>query len=262
MSYWLRCESVENGQYGTIEVHGLRGTITYVDSLPYLLNMTLLGLEIPAAITGHYLTIHALDPQGVEFQTNTLSVPSFISPTNQVCCAVELRIPILQFGIYSFRIGGYDNLVNDDVIIEVRQGDAPRSGLPTVLEDQVAFDPGDKEQAITWISGLVARGLRSVQIVDPYWDQAAYAAVAPSLRKGVEFTLYTKRPLSGEQRRIDEVFLTDEFHDRYVVLDSSEYWHLGSSINCMGMRQTVASRLRSPTIIQSTQARLDSARSH
>jgi hypothetical protein len=259
MAYWLRCESLEVGQYGTVEIHGLRGVWTSVDELPYMLTITLATLDLPAHSSAYTLKLTGTDPHGEEFVYGDSVIPASQHSETLILFYWPLQIHVDAFGIYKFNIMCKSCHITDEVVVDIRHGSAPRTGLPIDIVEQVAFDAGDTVQCQKWISDRVGRAIREIRIVDPYWDESAYSIVAPSVPPGVKLILYCRKQSQVSQKAANEIWLSNDFHDRYLILDNSEYWHLGSSINHLGVRQTCSTRLRSPSVIEKIQARMGKA---
>ena len=106
--------------------------------------------------------------------------------------------------------------------------------------------------AKSWWSGyefaaqLVRSAKEEIVIIDPYSDATALDVLAGK-RVGVTVRLVCKdrgKPTPTEIAKFNRqykgltVSYSDDFHDRFVLIDNTELHNLGSSINCLGRRLT------------------------
>ena len=98
------------------------------------------------------------------------------------------------------------------------------------------------EQGIAMLSSI----LRSERAIDPYSD-AVTLEVLSKKRPGVKVRLVCKdrgKPTQTEIAKFNRqykglaVTYSDDFHDRFLIIDNIELHGLGSSINCLGRRVT------------------------
>ena len=98
------------------------------------------------------------------------------------------------------------------------------------------------EQGIAMLSSI----LRSERAIDPYSD-AVTLEVLSKKRPGVKVRLVCKdrgKPTQTEIAKFNRqykglvVTYSDDFHDRFLIIDNTELHGLGSSINCLGRRDT------------------------
>ena len=97
-----------------------------------------------------------------------------------------------------------------------------------------------------YVSRLIESAKSEIVLIDPYSD-AVTLEVLSKKRPGVTVRLVCKdrgKPTSTEVAKFNRqykglaVTYSDDFHDRFLIIDNEELYGLGSSINCLGRRVT------------------------
>ncbi len=105
---------------------------------------------------------------------------------------------------------------------------------------------GTEFDSLRYVSRLVEGAKSEIVLVDPYSD-AVTLEVLSKKASGVKVRLYCKdrgQPTPVEIEKFNRQYkdltitYTDEFHDRFLIIDNAELHNLGSSINCLGRRVT------------------------
>ena len=105
---------------------------------------------------------------------------------------------------------------------------------------------GSEYDSLRYVSRLVESAKSEIVIIDPYSDATTLDVLAKK-RPGVTVRLVCKdrgKPTSTEIAKFNRqyqgltVTYSDDFHDRFVLIDNAELHNLGSSINCLGRRLT------------------------
>ena len=100
--------------------------------------------------------------------------------------------------------------------------------------------------SIRQVSRLVESAKSEIVVIDPYAD-ATILDVLSAKKAGVTVRLVCKnrgKPTATEIAKFNRqykgltVSYSDEFHDRFVIIDNAELHNLGSSVNCLGRRLT------------------------
>ena len=95
-------------------------------------------------------------------------------------------------------------------------------------------------------SDIIERAQFEIVLIDPYSD-AATLEVLSNKRPGVKVRLVCKdrgKPTPTEIAKFNRQYkglaitYSDDFHDRFLIIDNVELHGLGSSINCLGRRVT------------------------
>ena len=107
--------------------------------------------------------------------------------------------------------------------------------------------PAESEfDSLRYVTRLIESAESEIVLVDPYSD-AVTLEVLSKKRPGVKVRLVCKdrgKPTPTEIAKFNRqykglaVTYSDDFHDRFLVVDNIELHGLGSSINCLGRRVT------------------------
>ena len=105
---------------------------------------------------------------------------------------------------------------------------------------------GSEYDSLRYVSRLMESAKSEIVIIDPYSDATTLDVLAKK-RPGVTVRLVCKgrgQPTSTEIAKFNRqyqgltVTYSDDFHDRFVLIDNTELHNLGSSINSLGRRLT------------------------
>ena len=105
---------------------------------------------------------------------------------------------------------------------------------------------GSEYDSLRYVSRLVESAKSEIVIIDPYSDATTLDVLAKK-QPGVTVRLICKdrgKPTSTEIAKFNRqyqgltVTYSDDFHDRFVLIDNTELHNLGSSVNCLGRRLT------------------------
>ena len=107
--------------------------------------------------------------------------------------------------------------------------------------------PAESEfDSMRYVSRLIESAQSEIVLIDPYSD-AVTLEVLSKKRPGVKVRLVCKdrgKPTQTEITKFNRqykglaVTYSDDFHDRFLIIDNTELHGLGSSINCLGRRVT------------------------
>ena len=105
---------------------------------------------------------------------------------------------------------------------------------------------GSEYDSLRYVSRLVESAKSEIVVIDPYAD-ATILDVLSGKKAGVTVRLVCKdrgKPTASEIAKFNRqykglaVSYSDDFHDRFVIIDNVELHNLGSSVNCLGRRLT------------------------
>ena len=105
---------------------------------------------------------------------------------------------------------------------------------------------GSEYDSLRYVSRLIESAKSEIVIIDPYSDATTLDVLAKK-QPGVTVHLVCKnrgQPTPTEIAKFNRqykgltVSYSDNFHDRFVVIDNAELHNLGSSVNCLGRRLT------------------------
>jgi len=120
----------------------------------------------------------------------------------------------------------------------------PRQGI---------FFNGQIFDAYSFTSNLIRRAKVSIRLVDNYVDDTVLTVLSKR-RKGVTVTIYT--PRISKQLRLDlekhnaqypgvEIKKLDKSHDRFLIIDDIQLYHIGASLKDLGKKWFAFSRMDS-----------------
>ena len=108
---------------------------------------------------------------------------------------------------------------------------------------------GSEYDSLRYVSRLMESAKSEIVIIDPYSDATTLDVLAKK-RPGVTVRLACKgrgQPTSTEIAKFNRqyqgltVTYSDDFHDRFVIIDNAELHNFGSSVNSLGQRVTTYS---------------------
>ena len=107
--------------------------------------------------------------------------------------------------------------------------------------------PAESEfDSMRYVSRLIESAQSEIVLIDPYSDVVTLEVLSKK-RPGVKVRLVCKdrgKPTQTEIAKFNRqykglaVTYSDDFHDRFLIIDNIELHGLGSSINCLGRRVT------------------------
>ena len=142
--------------------------------------------------------------------------------------------------------------------IEIKQLESDRK-FETVFDalsrgnllPQGLFGTETEFDALRFVTRLVESAKKEIVLIDPYSDASTLEVLAKKTR-GVKVRLVCKATNWGnpsdieiakfnKQYKVLIVDRTDNFHDRFVIIDGKELYNFGSSVNSLGRRLTTYS---------------------
>ena len=130
----------------------------------------------------------------------------------------------------------YINLINRVENIDSRLSKIERKD--NIQNGNIFFD-GEYFDARSFLKQIISQAKNKITLIDPYLDTKAldYLKVRNS---GVEISLFTSSKAKLTEDDIDSFNLQygglqshtiNNFHDRFIIIDDSELYHLGTSLN-------------------------------
>jgi hypothetical protein len=148
------------------------------------------------------------------------------------------------------------SLENDVAQLKERVG-----SISTLLEDtslspaQGIFYDGQVFDAYVFISKLIKRAKHSIRLIDNYIDESILTLF--SKNQNIQITIYTKNITKqlkldlkkyNSQYRPIEVKKFDVSHDRFLILDDTEIYHIGASLKDLGKKWFAFSKMDSESL--------------
>jgi len=120
---------------------------------------------------------------------------------------------------------------------KLTQGDSAYLAKPVPMENSRIVTEGDP----TFASMLCSCANKELSIIDCYVSPTVLATVLGGVRADVAVrvmtdpkyvdTFRTELPAMHLVHRQIEVRFARDFHDRFLILDSTDHWHVGASLN-------------------------------
>lgn len=119
---------------------------------------------------------------------------------------------------------------------------------------ELFFPKGAIHDAYVEIKSVLCRAKKVVYVMDPYVDASIFQMIKaiPSVTLSVkllstkvppDFKLEAEKFLKQHSNIILETRMTKEFHDRFIIIDETECYHLGASIKDAGGKAFMISLL-------------------
>ena len=168
--------------------------------------------------------------------------------------AIEVNIRIMRaFTALRRFVSDHAGLVQRVGAIELKQLETDKR-IDTVFDalDRGYLLPngilpaGSEYDSLRYVSRLVESAKSEILIIDPYSDATTLDVLAKK-QPGVTVRLVCKnrdKPTASEIAKFNRqykgltVSYSDDFHDRFVIIDNAELHNFGSSVNCLGRRLT------------------------
>ena len=135
---------------------------------------------------------------------------------------------------------------------EIRDTKLVPSGTPAT---QLFFPEQSQHNAYVEIRQILQKATESVDIIDPYVDQTILTLLSTCAGPGMairilsskfptDLLLESKKWQQQYQRVTLEFRKTSDFHDRFIVTDRVNCWHIGCSIKDAGNRAFMLAQVR------------------
>jgi hypothetical protein len=112
---------------------------------------------------------------------------------------------------------------------------------------ELFFPVGTQHDAYSKIKGLLQEATKSLSIIDPWVDSSLFKVLGTISTESIAIKLLTSSMPSdfsheakiflAQHKNIKlQVKKSKQFHDRFIILDDTECWHVGASIKDAGIR--------------------------
>jgi hypothetical protein len=121
------------------------------------------------------------------------------------------------------------------------------------------FFAGQYYDAIRWVGDIISNVQKKIVIIDRYFNEKTLDLLCAKNQKAKVEVLAerVKPPLKVKAAEFNkqygqlEIRLSSAFHDRFIIVDDTDFYHLGASIEHLGSRGFMFSRIEEPVIIRS-----------
>ena len=161
---------------------------------------------------------------------------------------VLLKLAQLQNRQINFEIE--TNKKFDEVIKLINKADLPKQAL---------FFDGQYYDAYDFITSIIRKAKTSIVLIDPYCDNRALSFLS-NRNEGVSIAVCKsgKAKLSFEEIDIFkqqygsfDVIDNNDIHDRFLIIDKTECYSLGASLNYAGKKTFVVTKIEDSVIVNS-----------
>lgn len=132
---------------------------------------------------------------------------------------------------------------------------------PDLKTKQGVFFNGQTYDAYAFVNGLIKKASNSIVLIDNYVDDTVITQLTKK-QKGVAAYVLSKNPSKKLQLDVQKAnaqyptlkaIAFDKAHDRFLIIDQKEVYHIGASLKDLGKKWFAFSRLEvgSVTILQS-----------
>ena len=164
---------------------------------------------------------------------------------------VEMRKVLNQNNIIDFRV--------DKLELKQLEADKKFEQLFKALEnkelkpDKGIFFDGEIYDAYSFISDIIRKAEKSIILIDNYIDDTVLTLLSKR-KEGINIKIYTK--IISKQLQLDivkfnsqfdnlDVKLLNDSHDRFLIIDEIELYHIGASLKDLGKKWFAFSKMHS-----------------
>ena len=195
---------------------------------------------------------YAFTEQGVAMLSAVLKSEIAVNVSIQIIDAfVEMRKALNQNNLIDFRIDKLEQkqLETDEKFDKLFKALENKELKPDI---GIFFD-GQIFDAYSFISDIIRKADKTIILIDNYIDDSVLTLLSKR-KDGVKIILYTKT--ISNQLKLDsakfnsqfdnlEVKLLTEAHDRFLIIDEQELYHIGASLKDLGKKWFAFSKMHS-----------------
>jgi len=119
---------------------------------------------------------------------------------------------------------------------------------------ELFFPAQSQHDAYSMVKKIFRNANRSIIVVDPYLDSSIFSMLADkasslsdlrllTLKVPQDFSLEAKKFGQQYPNLVIKIRLSAQFHDRFIIVDSEECWHIGCSIKDAGHKAFMLSQI-------------------
>ncbi len=207
-------------------------------------------LQTQIATTKRRTLPYAFTEQGVAMLSAVLNSDTAIHVSIQIMDAfVKMRQILLENSFINFRLNKIElkQLETDQKFEQVFKALERKNVIPT----QGVFFDGQVFDAYELASKIIRSAKKSIVLIDNYLDESTITHLNKKSEK-VKVILLTKnisKQLTLDVKKANEQFgdfeikAFDKSHDRFLIIDDQEVYHLGASLKDLGKKWFAFSKL-------------------
>ena len=132
-----------------------------------------------------------------------------------------------------------------------------------IVVDKILFE-NDVLEAMTLIDRIIKTSSKHIILIDPYVDIRTLNYLKGKIKEIPLFLITSNKANLSEidikefEKKCGKLYLhiKNEYHDRYLIIDNRNFYHIGSSINYLGKRFSQISKIYDKDVIEILKARL------
>ena len=197
---------------------------------------------------------YAFTEQGVAMLSAVLRSKTAVKVSLQIMNAfVEMRKMILGNAILFQRLDKVEikQIEADQKFEQIFKALESKNGQP----QKGIFFNGQVFDAYTFVAGIVKKAEKSIVLIDNYVDETVLTLLTKRKPK-VSVTIYSKQiskqlqldiKKHNEQHSAVDIILFTDSHDRFLIIDDHELYHIGASLKDLGKKWFAFSKMDSLT---------------
>ena len=226
------CRELTEGLYNKVNIYDLiPGSDIYVASFPYILETKvcayLTNIELPNSIV---LEIHYLEKVIIKVST-TISTKQ----SNSLVLAFPFKINVQGESEFTVRLSSDKGMLLCQTKFIIRKGDSP---LHKVINSEVVTGVG---KDVKTIEHIFERVLQSILIIDNFPSASQWLPLLSKCAHAQIRIIVGRKDKKSECEELRKVLPKLEyklleiqpdkpyFHDRFIIVDNTEFYHLGQS---------------------------------
>jgi len=188
--------------------------------------------------------------------------------------AIQVSIQIMNAFVQMRKLIGHDTIQQlrfSNIENKLIEHDQKFDRLFNALENKYlpqrgVFYNGQVFDAYSFIADLIRKAEKSIVLIDNYIDDSVFTLFTKR-KKGVDFTCYTKSITKGlkldvkkhnQQYPPIEIKELKTAHDRFLIIDEQELYHIGASLKDLGKKWFAFSKMDMEALNMLKQLKLES----
>lgn len=165
---------------------------------------------------------------------------------------------LLVAGIVAKELAGWNDKYRQELDTGLRRIGWKMESDRLTTEDvdvlEMFFPKGTPHDAYLEVKKILSKAKSTIIVIDPYLDSSIFQMIKTISAKSMkvlllsynlpsDFTLEAKKFITQYSHFSLEIRKTKEFHDRFVILDDTQCYHIGASIKDAGQKAFMISRI-------------------
>lgn len=135
------------------------------------------------------------------------------------------------------------------------------------ISDQLFFE-GEFYNASNYLSNILKSAKHSVVIIDPYFDTNALDYLK-YVKNGIQIEVFTSIQKMKDDNQVKlfnkqnpnlKMFITHSFHDRFIILDETKCYQIGTSLNSLGKKVFGVTQIKDAEYLSILQKRISQSK--